>query len=275
MNVFGFKKRKKNFKKILRERKAEKSKKDRKYDKIKAFSVNDVWTIDLLDLNANWSKLRKKSVKVGDKLEQKNTRLNRSAKYIMILIDIYSRYAWGFLLKNKKGITKIPKTISVPKNHIWNNAVEPLVWLIRKYRPSNLNSDGESAWRGRAIKAFFRENKIVRHIALPEIDGVQGAHRKQGISERFNRTLRNAYGDFWEEFSDDIQEGNFAYEKNGKTLLQTILDNYNSKIHSTTKKSPKKVFESRNSTRQIPVVQGETNKFLKSHKDQLILSEMF
>ena len=80
MNVFGFKKRKKNFKKILRERKAEKSKKDRKYDKIKAFSVNDVWTVDLLDLNANWSILRKKSVKVGDKLELNNTRLNRSAK---------------------------------------------------------------------------------------------------------------------------------------------------------------------------------------------------
>ena len=108
---------------------------------------------------------------------------------------------------------------------------------------------------------FLMDNIIVRHIALPEIDGVQRAHRKQGISERFNRTLRNAYGDFWEEFSDDIQEGIFAYEKNGKSLLQTILDNYTSKIHSTTKKSPKKVFESRNSTRQIPVVQGKQTNF--------------
>ena len=203
---------------------------------------------------------------------------------------MYSRFAWGFLVKKKVGVKKIKKKIAEPKNKIWNNITDPLVFLIEKQtQPNtlrNLNSDGESVWKSNVMKKFYKDKKSIHDIAEPSVLGAMKSHHRQGISERFNRTLRSLYNNYWDTEEalveagiknqrNAISEGNFAFIQNnnpilqdepkkGETLLQFLLEKYNSKIHSTTKKKPIDVLTSfQPEKRKINVLQGQTNKFLK------------
>ena len=151
---------------------------------------------------------------------------------------------------------------------------------------TNLNSDGDSAWKSNVMKKIYKDKKIIHHIAEPSVLGAMKSHHRQGISERFNRTLRNMYNSYWDTEEslveadiknrrNAISEGNFTFIQNnspnsqdepkkGETLLQFLLEKYNSKIHSTTKKKTIDVLTSfQPQKRKINVVQGQTNQFLK------------
>lgn len=130
---------------------------------------------------------------------------NKNFKYILTVIDIFSKFAWAFPIKNKTGIEvtkameKILKSGSVPKN---------------------LHTDEGKEFFNSTFRKLMESYKINLYHTY--------STKKAAIVERFNRTLKNK---MWKMFS--IQ-GSYKWVK----ALQSLVDEYNNTFHRTIKMKP-------------------------------------
>tara|TARA_Y100001972_G_scaffold66735_1_gene81440 strand:- start:5841 stop:7433 length:1593 start_codon:yes stop_codon:yes gene_type:complete len=200
-------------------------------------------------------------------------RPNRGYKFALCVIDVYSRYAWVVPLTGKKAYSKKdfkPKKsledtaqldlLEVPQAQVdiaGSGLIKIITALVRKIhkeagvkKGANIlvGIDGESALDPRTQKEGGARKlwKSLGYIK-PNYNGVivaePGNHEKQGIVERFNRTLRDlirkyqiATGD--PRFIDQPKKGNpwdFG-------PLSKLVKNYNQKRHRTIKSSPYEVW---------------------------------
>ena len=90
---------------------------------------------------------------------------NNGYKWILIAIDIKSRYGFAVPLKDKRADTVLEAAKTLPTPHSWT-------------------SDNGSEFTNTKIKEWFAENNIDARFAEP------GDHNKLGIVDRFSRTLR-------------------------------------------------------------------------------------
>lgn len=140
---------------------------------------------------------------------------NRQFKFLLNCVDVHSRYAWSFPVKNKQ-----PSSI-----------VGHLSKVIKDYKETcnkcliTIYSDDGNEWKG-AVDKLLKKHQIKR---------VATTHKQNmAIVERFHQTLWKtlnisyfAENDF--SFVDDIPE---------------LLKEYNNFTHSTLKTTPSKVFHS-------------------------------
>ena len=138
----------------------------------------------------------------------------REFKYLLNLIDHFSKYACSFLLKDKKAntvlfcIKECFKKIGIPKQ---------------------LGTDNGSEFSNNKMKNYLDENKI------KFIHGSAYNPRSQGAIERLHRTIKNSL------LCRKIDKGNkfdLEYE------LNFIINNYNNTIHETTQFTPNELFYS-------------------------------
>jgi hypothetical protein len=151
-----------------------------------------------------------------------NKQGNKGNKFILCCVDIYSRYAWAFPLHDKS-IENVLPSIKAWLKDVGNEGVVPVV----------VQSDAGSEFKG-AVDRFFKDNNIIHTVV--DI----GDHNSQSIVESFNRTLRIYLRSYM------TMNGNFIW----MDVLDDVLQYYNEKTHSTTKASPKDVWEGK----AIPVV---------------------
>ena len=114
--------------------------------------VDDTWSADLIDMG-------------------KLSKWNKGYKYILTVIDVFSRYAWGIPLKNKYGKTVKDafKRVGNKPKYLWTDKGTE---FYNKYMREYLDKKG--------IKLYSTENE-----------------EKGSIIERFNRTLKKKiYEDF-------------------------------------------------------------------------------
>lgn len=124
-------------------------------------------------------------------------------RYIVVVIDVFSRYVWA------KAITsKTPDKVLMAYQSILKNS-------RFKETPTLLMSDN-----GGEFKGVFHEY-VERHIT-----SLGGRPESQGVVERVNQTLKRAL----------IRRGG-AWSRE----LSTIVDQYNSSYHSTIKDKPENV----------------------------------
>ena len=154
-----------------------------KYNTIKSFRVGDIIAADLLDLS---------DIKAN----------NDGYRYVLNVIDYYSRFLWSKKLKNKT-----PKEIT--------EFMEP---IIKKYNVKHVNVDGGSEFNGvkklSGFKLYIHDNKFDKN--------------KMSIVERVNKTIRILIYKYIDS------TGNEKWIDH----LSNINKNYNTRIHSTTKHSP-------------------------------------
>jgi transposase InsO family protein len=89
------------------------------YNKITSHGVNDIWQADLLDVQ-KWSKF------------------NQGYRYILTIIDIYSRFAWVIPLKTKTT----------------DEVREALEELLRTYNLTNFTTDNGKEFTGNEVKNY-------------------------------------------------------------------------------------------------------------------------
>ena len=126
----------------------------KKFNKRKVYLQfkDNIWGVDLADMQS----LSKK---------------NKSIKYLLCAIDLYSKYAFIIPLKNKKGISiangfdKIMKQSNRKPNKIW------------------VDQGGEFC--NRVLKKWLSDNDIIMYSNYNECKSV--------VAERFIRTLKNKY----------------------------------------------------------------------------------
>lgn len=163
-----------------------------KYRPIVAHYVNDIWQADLLDMQ-KWSKF------------------NKGYKWILSIVDIYSRYSWAIPLYRKS--TALVRD-EFEKLFNQGNQIE------------NLTTDNGKEFTGKAMKSLLKEFDVKHWTHEP------GTHNTLGIVERLNRTFRTL-----------IQKYMTANKtKNWINVLSELNDNYNSTYHETIRSIPNEIY---------------------------------
>ena len=168
------------------------SKPPKKYyptNKTDVYYIDDIWSLDILDL------------------KDYGPKNNRGYRYVLVIIDNFSKYGWTIPLKNKNA-----QTIRDSFENILINS---------KRSPNLIESDRGKEFHNNIFQDFLNKNNIKLYSRNTELGAV--------FAERFNRTIRDLLKKIVFERGD----------ANWIDVLPIITKQYNIRIHSSTKLSPK------------------------------------
>ena len=177
-----------NKQEILAEELHHEYRKPSKFLKVKVFQKDDIWSADLIET-----------------VDSKN---NNNFKYILTVIDLYTRYAWVVPLKNKTGEST-------------KEAFESLFESNPDRIPNKLWVDHGNEFYNKIMDKFLKENEI-------EIYSTQN-EGKAVVIERFNRTIKH-----W-MYKKFTERGNRIWID----ILPELMDKYNNKVHTSIGFTPK------------------------------------
>ena len=132
---------------------------------------------------------------------------NRGYRYVLVTIDNFSKFGWTIPLKNKNA-----QTIKDSFETILINS---------KRKPNLIETDRGKEFYNNIFQDFLNKNNIKLYSRNTYLGAV--------FAERFNRTIR----DLLQKIVFEQGDGNWI------DILQTITKQYNNKVHSSTKLSPK------------------------------------
>lgn len=147
---------------------------------------DDTWQADLVEMGAY-------------------SNVNNGFRYLLTIIDTFSKYAWTIPIKSKTGYDV-------------TNAMQSVLKGVRK--PKNLQTDDGTDFFNKTFRTLMAKYKINHYSTYSSL--------KASIVERFNRTLKNK---MWKAFS---MNGNYEWVK----IIMKILSDYNNCYHRTIKMKP-------------------------------------
>src|SRR5206468_3158755 len=133
---------------------------------------------------------------------------NSGYKYMLNVIDVFSKYAWSIPMKNKTGLTTLEAFQTIAKE---SGRIPKHLWVNKGLEFYN---KGVSSW--------LKENNIIMYSTYSEHNSC--------IVERFNRTLKEM---MWKRFTAENT-------RNWIFMLDNLMKEYNNRVHSTIVMSPSK-----------------------------------
>ena len=134
------------------------------------------------------------------------SKCNKGIRFLLCVIDIFSKYAWVAPLKDKKGISIVKAFQSILKQ---SNRKPNKIWI-----------DKESEFYNAYFKKWSRDNDIVMYSTHNE--------GKSVVAERFIRTLKSKIYKYMTSISKNVY-----IDK-----LDDVVDEYNNTYHTTIKMKP-------------------------------------
>ena len=150
-----------------------------------AGSVDDIWGADLVDM-------------------QKMARKNSGYRYILMIIDVFSKYGWAVPLKKKTGL----------------EVSEALHQIFKQNKCRKLWVDSGKEFYNKDVKKLLKDNNIEIYSTHND--------EKCSVIERWNRTIKTQ---LWRYFSAN---GTKKYID----ILQPLIDRYNSTKHRSIGMTP-------------------------------------
>ena len=159
------------------------------FNKRKVYSQfkDNIWGVDLADM-------------------QSLSRKNKGIKYLLCVIDLYSKYAFVIPLKDKKGISIV-------------NAFDKIIKQSER-KPNKIWVDQGSEFYNNNFKKWLSDNNIIMYSAYNE--------GKSVLAERFIRTLKNKL------YKHMTATGKNVYDD----VLDDMVNKYNNTKHNTIKTKP-------------------------------------
>lgn len=149
--------------------------------------IDDLWQADLIDMQA-----------LSD--------VNSNYKYILVIIDCFSKFAWAFPLKQKtQGIVSKQFQLFLKKGRV----------------PKNLQTDMGKEFYNKTFLKIIKQNHINHYSTF--------STKKASIVERLIRTLKNK---LYKEFS---LKGNYKWIDG---TLNSKINEYNNTTHRTVGRPP-------------------------------------
>ena len=179
----------KNIKIFINEIYSKGPKKNYATNKTNVYHINDVWSLDILDL------------------KDYGPENNKGYRYILVIIDDFSKFGWTIPLKNKSA-----QTIKDSFENILINS---------KRKPNLIETDRGKEFYNNIFQDFLNKNNIKVYSRNSSYGAV--------FAERFNRTIR----DLLKKIVFELGDANWI------DVLPTITKQYNNRLHSSTKLSPK------------------------------------
>ena len=165
--------------------------------KVVVEGVDEIWAADLVEM-------------------QRFSDWNKGIKYLLMVIDVFSKFGWIEPLQNKKG-----ETVAAAFEKIFKSGREPrLLWTDRGKEFYNKNVNQLLSTKN--IKLYLTENE-----------------EKSSVAERFNRTIKQQ---MWKMFS--ANNNTIYFDK-----IDELLKNYNNSWHRSVKMSPLAASDIKNSNR--------------------------
>ena len=167
------------------------SKPPKKYyptNKTDVYYIDDIWSLDILDL------------------KDYGPKNNRGYRYVLVIIDNFSKFGWTIPLKNKNA-----QTIKDSFENILTNS---------KRKPNLVESDRGKEFYNNIFQDFLNKNNIKLYSRNSSYGAV--------FPERFNRTIRDLLKKIV------LEQGDAKWID----VLPTITKQYNNRIHSSTKLTP-------------------------------------
>ena len=167
------------------------SKPPKKYyptNKTNVYHIDDIWSLDILDL------------------KDYGPENNRGFRYVLVMIDNFSKFGWTIPLKNKNA-----QTI---KDSFEN------ILISSKRKPNLIETDRGKEFYNNIFQDFLNKNNIKLYSRNSSYAAV--------FAERFNRTIR----DLLKKLVFEKGDGNWI------DVLPTITKQYNNRVHSSTKLTP-------------------------------------
>jgi hypothetical protein len=161
------------------------------FKQMNVYSSNDQWQIDLIDYS-------------------KYSRWNVGFKYLLCVVDVFSRKAFIVPIKQKSDTTRAMKGI------------------LETNKPILIQSDNGTEFLNQHFQTLLKEKNVWHTTA--EV----GNHNKQGIVERFNRTIEGMIS---------------KYQESRKTnryvnALEDLVYNYNHTFHRRIEDTPERRYNS-------------------------------
>lgn len=163
------------------------ARKVKQYRTVPVSGVDDIWTADLVEYGSIANE-------------------NDGVRYLLCIMDIYSRFAWVFPLKSKESGT-IQKCF------------EEMDRL-----PQNLWVDQGSEFINKNFKRWCKDHGVNLYHTF--------GNNKAAYIERFNRTLKQKLNRFM------IVENTYRYVN----ALDRIVNEYNNSVHRGIKQKPREVY---------------------------------
>ena len=157
-------------------------------NKTDVYHIDDIWSVDILDL------------------KDYGPENNNNYRYVLVMIDNFSKFGWTVPLKNKNA-----QTI---KDSFEN------ILISSKRKPNLIESDRGKEFYNNIFQDFLNKNNIKLYSRNSSYGAV--------FAERYNLTIRNLLKRPVFEKGD----GNWI------DVLPTITKQYNNKVHSSTKLTP-------------------------------------
>ena len=149
--------------------------------------IDDVWAADLVEMQ-----------------EWKN--VNKGYRYILNVIDCFSKFAWSVPLKDIKGETVLDSSKYIVK--------------ISDRKPAYIWVDEGKELYNKDMTAWLKDQNITKYSTYGE--------HKSTIAERFNRTLKER---MWHRFTADNT-------RNWTDMLDDLLSKYNNSYHESIRMRP-------------------------------------
>ena len=178
----------KNIKIFINEIYSKPPKKNYATNKTDVYHIDDIWSLDILDL------------------KDYGTENNRGYRYVLVIIDNFSKFGWTVSLKNKNA-----QTI---KDSFEN------ILISSKRKPNLIESDRGKKFYNNIFQDFLNKNNIKLYSRNSSYGAV--------FAERFNRTIRDLLKKVV------FQQGDAKWID----VLPTITKQYNNRRHTSTKLSP-------------------------------------
>lgn len=156
-------------------------------------NIDDLWQIDLMDM-------------------QNISNHNRRNKYILAIIDVFSKYAWCVPITNKTSDSVIKAFKKIFKK--------------TKRRPSNICSDRGREFVNNKFKTFLKGYSINFYTA-------DDPATKASVCERFIRTIKSFMYKYFTE----------SNTKKYIDVIDSLVDIYNNRVHRSIGMKPSEVNE--------------------------------
>ena len=157
-------------------------------NKTDVYHIDDIWSLDILDL------------------KDYGPENNRGYRYVLVVIDNFSKFGWTIPLKNKNA-----QTIKDSFENILINS---------KRSPNLIETDRGKEFYDNIFQDFLNKNDIKLYSRNTSLGAV--------FAECFNRTIRDLLKKIV------FEQGDAKWID----ILPTITKQYNNRIHSSTKLTP-------------------------------------
>ena len=145
------------------------------------------------------------------------SRYNKGIRFLLYVIDIFSKYTWVVPLKDKKGISIVKAFQSILKQ---SNSRRAKGSSVQHVKPNKIWVDKGSEFYNASFKKWLRDNDIVMYSTNNE--------GKSVVAERFIRTLKSKIYKHMTSVSKNVY-----IDK-----LNDMVNEYNNTYHTTIKMKP-------------------------------------